>query len=124
MLKPDVTLSRSCQKRSSELHHEPKLSTAAQVSDREYQMGKSTTRDRLATAEQMMKDGKGEDIFFRDDDQVGTPVCARRFASLASKHGDDDMFSSDFTDQEFQVAQLFFCGNFSDDTVLSTCRFE
>lgn len=50
-----------------------------------------------------MKDGKGEDILFRDDDPVGTPVCARRFASLASKHGDDDMFSSDFTDQELQV---------------------
>ena len=34
------------------------------------------------------------------------PVCARRFASLASKHGDDDMFSSDFTDQELQVTCL------------------
>ena len=49
---------------------------AVQVSDREYQTGKGTTRDRLATAEQMIKDGKGEDILFRDDDPVGTScVC-------------------------------------------------
>ncbi|KAL3154068.1 hypothetical protein ABBQ32_013610 [Trebouxia sp. C0010 RCD-2024] len=74
----------------------------AAVSDREYQAGKSTTSERLAVAEQMVQDGQGEDILFRDDDPVGTPVCARRFVSLASKHGDDDMFSSDFTDQELQ----------------------
>ena len=75
-----------------------------QVSDREYQAGKATTADRLKTAEQMIRDGQGEDILFRDDDDtVGTPVCASRFVSLASKHGDDDMFSSDFTDQELKV---------------------
>ncbi|KAL0056241.1 hypothetical protein WJX82_009174 [Trebouxia sp. C0006] len=73
-----------------------------QVSDREYQAGKATTADRLKTAEQMIRDGQGEDILFRDDDPVGTPVCASRFVSLASKHGDDDMFSSDFTDQELK----------------------
>ncbi|KAL3154069.1 hypothetical protein ABBQ32_013610 [Trebouxia sp. C0010 RCD-2024] len=78
------------------------LPRCRQVSDREYQAGKSTTSERLAVAEQMVQDGQGEDILFRDDDPVGTPVCARRFVSLASKHGDDDMFSSDFTDQELQ----------------------
>ncbi|KAA6419369.1 MAG: hypothetical protein FRX49_10628 [Trebouxia sp. A1-2] len=72
------------------------------VSDREYQAGKASTVDRLKTAEQMVRDGQGEDILFRDDDPVGTPVCASRFISLASKHGDDDMFSSDFTDQEMK----------------------
>jgi len=66
-----------------------------QVSDREYQAGKATTADRLKTAEQMVRDGQGEDILFRDDDS--------RYISLASKHGDDDMFSSDFTDQELKV---------------------
>ncbi|KAL0036220.1 hypothetical protein WJX79_008618 [Trebouxia sp. C0005] len=74
----------------------------APVSDREYQAGKASTVDRLKTAEQMVRDGQGEDILFRDDDPVGTPVCASRFISLASKHGDDDMFSSDFTDQEMK----------------------
>lgn len=78
--------------------------SSMQVSDREYQAGKATTADRLKTAEQMIRDGQGEDILFRDDDDtVGTPVCASRFVSLASKHGDDDMFSSDFTDQELKV---------------------
>ena len=51
----------------------------------------------------MVKDGHGGDILFRDDDPVGTPVCASRFVSLAGKHGDDDMFSSDFTDKELEV---------------------
>lgn len=101
---------------------EPKLGIAVQVSDREYQTGKSTTRDRLTKAEQMMKDGKEEDILFRDDDPVGTPVCARRFASLASKHGDDDMFSSDFTDQELQVTQLACLLALHRGTALSTCN--
>ena len=77
--------------------------SSMQVSDREYQAGKATTADRLKTAEQMIRDGQGEHILFRDDDPVGTPVCASRFVSLASKHGDDDMFSSDFTDQELKV---------------------
>jgi len=77
--------------------------SSMQVSDREYQAGKATTADRLKTAEQMVRDGQGEDILFRDDDPVGTPVCASRYISLASKHGDDDMFSSDFTDQELKV---------------------
>lgn len=77
--------------------------SSMQVSDREYQAGKASTVDRLKTAEQMVRDGQGEDILFRDDDPVGTPVCASRFISLASKHGDDDMFSSDFTDQEMKV---------------------
>jgi len=73
------------------------------VSDREYQSGKATNAGRLKTAEQMVKDGHGGDILFRDDDPVGTPVCASRFVSLAGKHGDDDMFSSDFTDKELEV---------------------
>ena len=77
-----------------------------QVSDREYQTGKSTTGERLKKAEQMLQSGQGEDILFRDDDPVGTPVCARRFASLAGKNGDDDMFSSDFSHQELKVQFL------------------
>ena len=76
------------------------------MSDREYQSGKATTAERLKIAEQMVKDGRGEDILFRDEDPVGTPVCATRFLSLAGKHGDDDMFSSDFTDDELKVCTV------------------
>lgn len=95
-----------------------KTGSVVQVSDREYQTGKSTTPERLKTAERLMKEGKGEEILFRDD-PVGTPICARRFASLASKHGDDDMFSSDFTDQELQVR---IC-KFDSKSFCATCRF-
>ena len=80
-----------------------------QVSDREYQAGKPTTAERLKTAEQLVKKGQGADILFRDDDPVGTPVSASRFVSLASKHGDDDMFSSDFTDEELKVRNRQHC---------------
>ena len=37
----------------------------------------------------------------RDDD--GTPITARRWLSLVSRGGDDDMFSSDFTAEELAV---------------------
>ena len=75
-----------------------------QVSDREYLAGKAGTADRIKHAEQMVKHGQGEDILFRDH---RVPVCARRFLSLACKGGDDDMFSSDFTDQELKVRRVF-----------------
>ena len=78
-----------------------------QVSDREYQTGKPTTAERLQKAEQLVRDGHGSDILFRDDDPVGTPVSASRFASLAGRNGDDDMFSSDFTDQELKVCTSY-----------------
>lgn len=70
------------------------------MSDRQWLAGKPGTADRIKHAEQMVKHGQGEDILFRDK---GVPVCARRFLALASKGGDDDMFSSDFTDQELKV---------------------
>ena len=51
-----------------------------------------------------MEAGKGEDILFRDHEGGnGAPVCARRFLSLAEKGGDDDMFSSDYSDEELKV---------------------
>ena len=40
----------------------------------------------------------------RDDD--GTPVTARRWLSLVSRGGDDDMFSSDFNAEELQARML------------------
>lgn len=40
-------------------------------------------------------------LLCRDDD--GTPVTARRWLSLVTVNGDDDMFSSDFTAAQLQV---------------------
>ncbi len=52
----------------------------------------------------MVEAGKGEEILFRDyEGGNGAPVCARRFLSLADRGGDDDMFSSDYSDEELKV---------------------
>lgn len=67
----------------------------APVSDREYLSMVGETEDRIHICKNMIKKGQGEDIAFRDED--GTPVTARRFLSLATKGGDDDYFSSDFS---------------------------
>lgn len=77
---------------------------AVQISDRECLVNQDGFAQRLRHAEHMVKHGQGEGILFTDG---GVPVCARRFVALASKGGDDDMFSADFTDQEFQVTKTF-----------------
>lgn len=74
-----------------------------QVSDREYLAGKRGTAQRIKHAEQMVQQSQGADILFRDHSAGGAPVSASRFLSLASKGGDDDMFSSDLSDKELQV---------------------
>lgn len=53
----------------------------------------------------MVSEGAGEEILFRDyEGGEGTPVCARRFLALAEKGGEDDMFSSDFSDEQLQAS--------------------
>ena len=80
-----------------------------QVSDREWVATKETTPGLLEAAKTMMKAGRGEDILFRDyEGGSGAPVCARRFLSLAERGGDDDMFSSDFSDDELKVSHPSF----------------
>ena len=78
-----------------------------QVSDREALALDPTPDDvkdeRLVAAQLMVDTGEGEEILFRDPNVHGAPVCARRYASLISKGGDDDMFSSDFSDSELKV---------------------
>jgi hypothetical protein len=80
-----------------------------QVSDREWLATRGTTPALLEAAKSMMAAGKGEEILFRDyEGGNGTPVCARRFVSLAERGGDDDLFSSDFSDDELKVGNLSF----------------
>lgn len=77
-----------------------------QVSDREFLATLNATAGLLKKARSMVNEGLGEDILFRDyEGGEGAPVCARRFLSLADKGGDDDMFSSDLTDDELKVRQ-------------------
>ena len=86
-----------------------------QVSDREWLATRETTPALLETARAMMDAGKGEEILFRDHEGGnGAPVCARRFLSLAERGGDDDMFSSDYSDDELKVGHLISQGFHSD----------
>ena len=48
----------------------------------------------------MLQQGKNDDLLPRDADTA--PITSYRFHSLTSKMGDDDMFSSDFTDDELK----------------------
>ena len=64
-------------------------------------------RERLGAAQQLSTTGKAEEILFRDWDMRGAPVCARRFLSLAAYDGDDDIFSSDFSDAQLKVRGEF-----------------
>lgn len=75
------------------------------VSDREYLMGVfPNTPERIALCRNMVDDGKGDEIAFRFTEFGGTPITAKRWLSLADRaaQGEDDMFSSDFTDEELR----------------------
>ncbi|BDA40837.1 UPF0613 protein PB24D3.06c [Coccomyxa sp. Obi] len=75
----------------------------APVSDREWLATKESTPALIRDAKAMVEAGKGEEILFRDHEGGnGAPVCARRFLSLADRGGDDDMFSSDYSDGELK----------------------
>lgn len=54
----------------------------------------------------MVAEGRGEEIVCRMPAHIlaeRTPMCADRLVALACKGGDDDMFSSDLTDEELKV---------------------
>ena len=76
----------------------------APVSDREWLATQPDTAERLRRAEAMVAAGEGEEVCFRAVDIDGAAVSARRFYSLAGRGGDDDMFSSDFSDAELREA--------------------
>jgi pimeloyl-ACP methyl ester carboxylesterase len=84
----------------------PLLGTVLQapVSDREWL---STAAEQLApmaaAAAAAVAAGRGEDIVGRLDLLDGAPITARRFASLTARLGDDDMFSSDLSDDELRA---------------------
>lgn len=62
------------------------------------------TAARLLEAEQMIVEGRGDDILLRYHEFDGAPVTANRYHALAARRGDDDMFSSDFSDQDLVVS--------------------
>ena len=80
----------------------------ASVSDREamVEMMSDVYDDSVKVAKELVKQGKGEELlpFSVTDRFLKTPICARRWLSLASpeKNGEDDLFSSDLEDEQLQ----------------------
>ena len=80
----------------------------APVSDREIfrpTLGEEAFSASIATAERMVKEGKGEDclpVSVVDKLFGPVPVSARRWLSLAAVEGQDDYFSSDLSDTTLQ----------------------
>ncbi len=81
------------------------------VSDREYlrwSMG-PTIEDKIALCERMDGQGRGDEIAFMfrwEEGGDGVPMTSRRFLSLASVGGEDDMFSSTQLDLEEALSSL------------------
>ncbi|MEW5297317.1 MAG: hypothetical protein WDW36_000534 [Sanguina aurantia] len=81
----------------------------APVSEREWLTGYLPPNDIAAlvqAAVAMVDDGRGEEIVCRMPAHIledRTPMCAARLVALACKGGDDDMFSSDLTDEELKA---------------------
>jgi len=72
----------------------------APVSDRESSGGKPEVAKNVARAQELVDAGKGECLMPHDVDMA--PMTAYRYLSLNGVKGDDDMFSSDFTDEELK----------------------
>jgi len=72
----------------------------APVSDREYIEQDPKSKEYLAIAQKLIAEGKSESLMAREVEAFGTPITAYRYNSLVEKMADDDMFSSDLSDQE------------------------
>lgn len=70
------------------------------VSDREYIQTLPQSTQHLAKARQMIDEGKGDALLDRAVWSV--PITAQRYASLAGRLTQDDLFSSDLTDEELE----------------------
>lgn len=73
------------------------------VSDREFfrgYLGETKYTSLISLSRDMLKKGRGEEVafVFREWNSV-VPVSARRWLSLSDVGGEDDMFSSDFSEQ-------------------------
>ena len=74
----------------------------APVSDRESLDLHGSTYRNLQKAQDMATKGEENELMPISTQEDGAPITAKRYLSLASKYGDDDMFSSDFTDEELK----------------------
>ncbi|KAJ8439838.1 hypothetical protein Cgig2_023000 [Carnegiea gigantea] len=74
----------------------------ASVSDREYRATLPETADLIDLAAKMIGEGSGLGLMPRDANP-DAPVTAYRYHSLCAYLGDDDMFSSDLTDDQLRI---------------------
>lgn len=72
----------------------------APVSDRELFATMPKTAERIEAAKKAVESGRPDDVIFREMDFDGAAISAARWLSLAAPGGEDDMFSSDFSDNE------------------------
>ncbi|KAL5785441.1 hypothetical protein ACOSQ2_007833 [Xanthoceras sorbifolium] len=74
----------------------------APVSDREYRATLPETAAMIDLASEMIKEGRKSEIMPREADPCA-PITAYRYYSLCSYMGDDDMFSSDLSEDQLRT---------------------
>ncbi|XP_042516234.1 UPF0613 protein PB24D3.06c-like [Macadamia integrifolia] len=74
----------------------------APVSDREYRATLPETAEMIDLASSMIRDGRGMDLMPREANP-DAPITAYRYHSLCAYMGDDDMFSSDLSDDQLKM---------------------
>ncbi|GAV60927.1 DUF1749 domain-containing protein [Cephalotus follicularis] len=74
----------------------------APVSDREYKATLPETAALIDLASNMIKEGRGSELMPREADP-SAPISAYRYHSLSAYMGDDDMFSSDLSDDQLRM---------------------
>ncbi|KAL5541676.1 hypothetical protein UlMin_009386 [Ulmus minor] len=74
----------------------------APVSDREYRATLPETASMIDLASSMIKEERGSELMPREADP-GAPMTAYRYHSLCAYMGDDDMFSSDLSDDQLRM---------------------
>lgn len=73
----------------------------APVSDREFRATLPETAAMIDLASQLISEGRGSELMPREANP-DTPITAYRFHSLCAYMGDDDMFSSDLSDDQLK----------------------
>ncbi|KAL2922027.1 UPF0613 protein PB24D3.06c [Bienertia sinuspersici] len=74
----------------------------APISDREYRATLPETATMIDLASKMIGEGKGSDLMPREANP-DAPITAYRFHSLCAYMGDDDMFSSDLSEDQLKM---------------------
>ncbi|KAJ4722365.1 UPF0613 protein PB24D3.06c [Melia azedarach] len=73
----------------------------APVSDREYRATLPETAAMIDLASTMIKEGRGLELMPKEADPC-SPITAQRYHSLCAYMGEDDMFSSDLSDDQLR----------------------